>query len=91
MVANCGSGVPAVNAAVGLPCGGGLGRLSWTCKAAGSPDSVAVAPNARGDTLLRIGGISIQCSPLSAPVAQLDRVLGYEPRGRGFESCRAHQ
>ena len=24
-----------------------------------------------------------------APVAQLDRVLGYEPRGRGFESCRA--
>jgi len=25
-----------------------------------------------------------------APVAQLDRVLGYEPRGRGFESCRAH-
>ena len=28
---------------------------------------------------------------LHAPVAQLDRVLGYEPRGRGFESCRAHQ
>ena len=27
----------------------------------------------------------------SAPVAQLDRVLGYEPRGRGFESCRARQ
>ena len=26
-----------------------------------------------------------------APVAQLDRVLGYEPRGRGFESCRARQ
>lgn len=25
-----------------------------------------------------------------APVAQLDRVLGYEPRGRGFNSCRAH-
>ena len=25
----------------------------------------------------------------NAPVAQLDRVLGYEPRGRGFESCRA--
>ncbi len=26
-----------------------------------------------------------------APVAQLDRVLGYEPRGRGFESCLARQ
>ena len=24
-----------------------------------------------------------------APVAQLDRVLGYEPRGREFESLRA--
>ena len=26
-----------------------------------------------------------------APVAQLDRVPGYEPGGRGFESCRARQ
>ncbi len=26
----------------------------------------------------------------SAPVAQLDRVLGFEPRGWGFESLRAH-
>ena len=26
-----------------------------------------------------------------APVAQLDRVLGYEPRGRAFESLRACQ
>ena len=26
-----------------------------------------------------------------APVAQLDRVLGYEPRGQEFESLRAHQ
>ncbi|CAG9933599.1 protein of unknown function [Candidatus Nitrotoga arctica] len=26
-----------------------------------------------------------------APVAQMDRVLGYEPRGRAFESLRAHQ
>ena len=25
-----------------------------------------------------------------APVAQLDRVLGFEPRGREFESSRAH-
>ena len=26
-----------------------------------------------------------------AAVAQLDRVLGYEPRGRGFNSCQPHQ
>ena len=26
-----------------------------------------------------------------APVAQLDRVSGYEPEGREFESCRARQ
>ena len=26
-----------------------------------------------------------------ALVAQLDRVFGYEPKGRGFESLRAHQ
>ena len=26
---------------------------------------------------------------IKAPVAQLDRVLGYEPRGREFESLRA--
>ena len=29
--------------------------------------------------------------PQYAPVAQLDRVLGYEPRGRRFESFRARQ
>ena len=28
---------------------------------------------------------------LVAAVAQLDRVLGYEPRGRGFNSCQPHQ
>ena len=27
----------------------------------------------------------------NAPVAQLDRVFGYEPKGRGFESLRARQ
>ena len=27
--------------------------------------------------------------PLNAPVAQLDRVPGYEPGGRTFESCQA--
>ncbi len=29
--------------------------------------------------------------PGYAAVAQLDRVLGYEPRGRGFESCQPRQ
>ena len=33
---------------------------------------------------------TVVCS-FSAPVAQLDRVPGYEPGGRGFESCRARQ
>ncbi len=32
----------------------------------------------------------LYCRP-SAAVAQLDRVLGYEPRGRGFESCQPRQ
>ena len=27
---------------------------------------------------------------VNAPVAQLDRVLGYEPNGREFESLRVH-
>ena len=48
-------------------------------------------------------GCSPACNPLSlkscsrtisarqcAPVAQLDRVFGYEPKGREFESLRAH-
>ena len=29
--------------------------------------------------------------PPHAPLAQLDRASGYEPGGRRFESCRAHQ
>ena len=34
----------------------------------------------------------IRCIILGlAAVAQLDRVLGYEPRGRGFDSCQPHQ
>ena len=36
------------------------------------------------------GFSSVIISPFAA-VAQLDRVLGYEPRGRGFNSCRPHQ
>ena len=35
-----------------------------------------------------IGSIPIRPTILSALVAQLDRVLGFEPRCRGFESLR---
>ena len=38
-------------------------------------------------------GLLIECSRcymFRAPVAQLDRVLGFEPRCREFESLRAH-
>ena len=31
----------------------------------------------------------VSCEEYSAPVAQLDRVPGYEPGGREFESLRA--
>ena len=34
---------------------------------------------------------SSRCFYKYALVAQLDRVFGYEPKGRGFESLRAHQ
>ena len=33
----------------------------------------------------------MECCKSFAAVAQLDRVLGYEPRGRGFNSCQPHQ
>jgi hypothetical protein len=33
----------------------------------------------------------LETTKLYAPVAQLDRVSGYEPEGREFESLRAHQ
>src|SRR3972149_1233765 len=39
-------------------------------------------------TKLIAGSPLLQYAPF-APVAQLDRVPGYEPGGRGFESCRA--
>ena len=37
------------------------------------------------------GLIRIMRGSDSAPVAQLDRVSGYEPEGRAFESLRARQ
>ncbi len=38
---------------------------------------------------VRIGATAAVC--IGAPVAQLDRVPGYEPGGREFESLRARQ
>ena len=35
--------------------------------------------------------LSIDYAYAFAPVAQLDRVFGYEPKGRGFESLPAYQ
>ena len=35
--------------------------------------------------------ITVAAKLKNAPVAQLDRVLGYEPSGREFESLRARQ
>ena len=34
--------------------------------------------------------LSLRHIQVNAPVAQLDRVSGYEPEGRRFESFRAH-
>ena len=34
---------------------------------------------------------SVNIISVNATVAQLDRVFGYEPNGRGFESLRLHQ
>jgi hypothetical protein len=59
-------------------------------------------PNAKGrrihllrssvsPALVSIGRLCYNLRASNAPVAQLDRVLGYEPRGRGFKSCRARQ
>ena len=42
------------------------------------------------DKLQYSGTISYTAN-FTAPVAQLDRVGGFEPLGRGFESLRVHQ
>ena len=44
----------------------------------------------RGRRPPRLSGTPLVQCPLRAAVAQLDRVLGYEPRGRGFDSCQPH-
>ena len=62
----------------------------WT--EGGSPPSRAAAcpRDRRGPASTERRGRRVNMRA-AAPVAQLDRVLGYEPRGRAFESLRAHQ
>ena len=54
----------------------------------------AFLPESAGIWAFLTGEAMILCAtaqPDNAPVAQLDRVLGYEPSGREFESLRARQ
>jgi hypothetical protein len=59
----------------------GSGRLRWSC------EQVQAVGTIRGGPVPGPADIIVGL----AAVAQLDRVLGYEPRGRGFESCQPHQ
>ena len=58
---------------------GGLRQPARTLLSASPRDKALDPPTQAGDN-----------SRLDAPVAQLDRVPGYEPGGRRFESFRAH-
>ena len=40
---------------------------------------------------VEVASSSLVIRSIYAPVAQLDRVSGYEPEGQGFESLRARQ
>jgi hypothetical protein len=42
-------------------------------------------------SLFRNPASGMPMRPSPAPIAQLDRASGYEPGGRTFESCWAHQ
>ena len=77
-------GLPSPSAARANPKKLGLIACSATTTACASRRAPRSALAAGGDPK------HVQSAP-RAPVAQLDRVLGYEPRGRGFESCRARQ
>jgi hypothetical protein len=65
----------------------GLGMADYAPRASSQPNvfllNILMCDSNRENAYARIRG--------SAAVAQLDRVLGYEPRGRGFESCQPHQ
>src|SRR5580700_2763261 len=74
-------------------------RRRWSTRTGdqGGQRASGLFPGAAGDKAkpasrwARLNGV-VGCAPLkSAPVAQLDRVPGYEPGGREFESLRARQ
>ena len=60
-------------------------QLSFVPLNSGMFDWSATAGSEASDLSL----INTYTSPCSAPVAQLDRVTGFEPVGREFESLRA--
>ena len=67
-------------------CGGEVNKVAGTERRrqeafAAVRAAVAVALAVRGDATIEAYD--------SAPVAQLDRAIGFEPIGRGFESLRA--
>ena len=59
----------------------------WLCSSVGRAEdwksSCRQFDSARSHHLCLLG-------PMNALVAQLDRAFGYEPKGQGFESLRAH-
>ena len=61
----------------------------WQCVR--NQDSLALRQSLKQRKLTVSEKCSVTYNVAHAPVAQLDRVLGYEPRGRAFESLRAHQ
>ena len=69
-------------------CTGPASTIAYACRRLRATRRVrrAVAPAVSGRP-----GPLIECRLPWAPVAQLDRVPGFEPGGRGFESLRARQ
>ena len=64
-------------------------RFSWPVRGANEKMAGGTATVRAG--ACRERNISYNARLFIAPVAQLDRVSGYEPEGRAFESLRAHQ
>ena len=68
---------------------GGVARSGRT--PARASEHTQGAPPRSSPSRVAIGRPACENSRLGAPVAQLDRVPGYEPGGREFESLRARQ
>ena len=94
--------LPATNLIFMVPWCSWLTRLPVTQKIAGpSPVGTAICgsvaqsveqrtENPCVDGSIPFGATIFLCNVSNALVAQLDRVFGYEPKGQGFESLRAH-